>query len=152
MYHDFWFMWGLHGAIQVWQVTRIQFESPLSCSDRGGSRIFLRRGCTYKEWRHWRWGKKKLKSNTYIRRGNLHLRGGVHPLHPPPRSAPEWVSYHFEILPKGRSDTHCKIKESLVIQELKPTLKRYCQQRKAFAVLVCIFYMQLFLSFYHCYN
>ena len=28
---------------------------------RGGSRIFLRRGCTSKEWRHWRWG-KKIKS------------------------------------------------------------------------------------------
>ena len=30
---------------------------------------------------------------------------------------------HFEILAKGRSDTHCKIKETLLIQELKPTLK-----------------------------
>ena len=29
---------------------------------------------------------------------------------------------HFEILAKGRSDTHCKIKETLLIQELKPTL------------------------------
>ena len=31
---------------------------------------------------------------------------------------------HFEILAKGRSDTHCncKIKETLPIQELKPTL------------------------------
>ena len=27
----------------------------------------------------------------------------------------------FEILAKGRSDTHCKIKETLLIQELKPT-------------------------------
>ena len=30
---------------------------------------------------------------------------------------------HFEILAKGRSDTHCKIKETLLIRELKPTLK-----------------------------
>ena len=30
---------------------------------------------------------------------------------------------HFEILANGRSDTHCKIKETLLIQELKPTLK-----------------------------
>ena len=29
---------------------------------------------------------------------------------------------HFEILAKGRSDTHYKIKETLLIQELKPTL------------------------------
>ena len=28
----------------------------------------------------------------------------------------------LEILAKGRSDTHCKIKETLLIQELKPTL------------------------------
>ena len=29
---------------------------------------------------------------------------------------------HFEILAKDRSDTHCKIKETLLIQKLKPTL------------------------------
>ena len=29
---------------------------------------------------------------------------------------------HFDILPKGRSDTHSKIKETLLIRELKPTL------------------------------
>ena len=29
---------------------------------------------------------------------------------------------HFEILAKGCSDNHCKIKETLLIQELKPTL------------------------------
>ena len=34
---------------------------------------------------------------------------------------------HFEILAKGRSDTHCKIKETLLIQELKPYPKRKCQ-------------------------
>ena len=28
---------------------------------------------------------------------------------------------HFDILAKGRSDTHCKIKETLLIRELKPT-------------------------------
>ena len=45
---------------------------------------------------------------------------------------------HFEILAKGWSDTHCKIKETLLIQELEPP-PRYCQQRKASSVLVCIF-------------
>ena len=29
---------------------------------------------------------------------------------------------HFEILAKGRSDTHCKVTETMLIQELKPTL------------------------------
>ena len=44
---------------------------------------------------------------------------------------------------EGRSDTHCKIKETLLIQELKPTLNDN--------VLVCIFCMQIsfFLSFCH---
>ena len=33
---------------------------------------------------------------------------------------------HFEVLaPKGRSDTHCKIKETLQIKDLKPTLNEY---------------------------
>ena len=42
---------------------------------------------------------------------------------------------HFEILAKGRSDTHCKIKETLLIQETQTYPKRYCQQPKGF---VCI--------------
>ena len=29
---------------------------------------------------------------------------------------------HFEILASGRSDMHCKIKESLLIRDLKPAL------------------------------
>ena len=29
---------------------------------------------------------------------------------------------HFEILATGRSDMHCKIKESLLIRDLKPAL------------------------------
>ena len=29
---------------------------------------------------------------------------------------------HFEILATGRSDIHCKIKESLLIKDLKPAL------------------------------
>ena len=46
---------------------------------------------------------------------------------------------HFEILAKACSDTPCKIKETLLIQELKTYPKRYYQHRKAFSVLVCIF-------------
>ena len=38
--------------------------------------------------------------------------------------------HHFEILAKGRSDTHCKIKETLLIQELKPTLNDNVSSKK----------------------
>ena len=36
---------------------------------------------------------------------------------------------HFEI---GRSDTHCKIKETLLIQELKPTLNDTVSSEKLY--------------------
>ena len=39
---------------------------------------------------------------------------------------------HFEILAKGRSDTHCKIKETLLIQELKPTLNYTVSSEKLY--------------------
>ena len=39
---------------------------------------------------------------------------------------------HFEILAKGRSDTHCKIKETLLIQELKPTLNDTVSSKKLY--------------------
>ena len=39
---------------------------------------------------------------------------------------------HFEILAKGRSDTHSKIKEILLIQELKPTLNDTVSSEKLY--------------------
>ena len=39
---------------------------------------------------------------------------------------------HFEILAKGRSDTHCKIKVTLLIQELKPTLNDNVRSEKLY--------------------
>ena len=39
---------------------------------------------------------------------------------------------HFEILAKGRSNTHCKIKETLLIQELKPTLNDTVSSEKLY--------------------
>ena len=39
---------------------------------------------------------------------------------------------HFEILAKGRPDTHCKIKETLLIQELKPTLNDNVSSEKLY--------------------
>ena len=38
----------------------------------------------------------------------------------------------FEILANGRSDTHCKIKETLLIQELKPTLNDTVSSEKLY--------------------
>ena len=37
---------------------------------------------------------------------------------------------HFEILAKGRSTTHCKIKETLLNKGLKPTLNEYDSSEK----------------------
>ena len=37
---------------------------------------------------------------------------------------------HFEVLAKGRSDTHSKIKETLLIKDLKPTLKEYVSSER----------------------
>ena len=37
---------------------------------------------------------------------------------------------HFEILAKGRSETHCKTKETLLIQDLKPTLNDNVSSKK----------------------
>ena len=39
---------------------------------------------------------------------------------------------HFEILAKGRSDIHWKIKETLLIQELKPTLNDNVSSEKLY--------------------
>lgn len=47
---------------------------------------------------------------------------------------------HLEMVTKGRSDTHCKIKETLLIQELKPTLNDNGSSDK--------FYLYQFASLY----
>ena len=39
---------------------------------------------------------------------------------------------HFEILATGRSDVHCKIKESLLIKDLKPALNENVGSEKLF--------------------
>ena len=39
---------------------------------------------------------------------------------------------HFEILATGRSDMHCKIKESLLIRDLKPTLNENVGSEKLY--------------------
>ena len=42
---------------------------------------------------------------------------------------------HFEILAKGRSDTHCKIKETLLIQELKHSVNDNVSREKLYLYL-----------------
>ena len=37
---------------------------------------------------------------------------------------------HFEVLAKRRSDTHCKIKETLLIKDLRPTLNEYVSSER----------------------
>ena len=39
---------------------------------------------------------------------------------------------HFDILAKGRTDTHCKIKETLLIRELKPALNDNVRSEKLY--------------------
>jgi len=39
---------------------------------------------------------------------------------------------HFDTLAKGRSDTHCTIKETLLIRELKPTLNDKVSSEKLY--------------------
>ena len=39
---------------------------------------------------------------------------------------------HFEILAKDRSDTHCKIKKTLIIQGLEPTLNDTVSSEKLY--------------------
>ena len=51
---------------------------------------------------------------------------------------------HFEILATGRSDMHCKIKESLLVRDLKPALNENVVRN--FRNFISI--IRIFLSFY----
>ena len=51
---------------------------------------------------------------------------------------------HFEVLAKGRSDTHCKIKETLLIKDLKPTLNEYVSSERL--CLYFFFFITLFVT------
>ena len=52
----------------------------------------------------------------------------------------------FEILAKGRSDTHCKIKETLLIQELKPTLNDNVSSEKLYLLVNSLHLLYVFFS------
>ena len=47
---------------------------------------------------------------------------------------------HFDILESGKTDFHCKIKETLFIQELKPSLNVNISSEKVIAVLAITFH------------
>ena len=49
---------------------------------------------------------------------------------------------HFEILATGRSDMHCKIKESLLVRDLKPALNENVGSENF------IYIISILLSFY----
>ena len=56
---------------------------------------------------------------------------------------------HFEILATGRSDVHCKIKETLLIKDLKPALNENVGSEKLFSVLAFyIFSRRLSIGLY----
>ena len=47
---------------------------------------------------------------------------------------------HFEILATGRSDIHCRIKESLLIKDLKPSLNANVGSEKLFLYYLFIYF------------
>ena len=66
-----------------------------------------------------------------------------------------------EILAKGRSDTHCKIKETLLIPELEPTLNDnvsislhllYANFSQLLSLFLSISYLSLKFSYYSYYK
>ena len=66
--------------------------------DKGGSRMFFRRGCT-RLLLYFSTNKPHsfffLQNTSCIRKPQvISGRGGVHPLHPPLRSAPAWMVFH----------------------------------------------------------
>ena len=46
---------------------------------------------------------------------------------------------HFEILARGRSDTHCKIKETLLIRDLQPSLNENVSSEKLYLFQLHVF-------------
>ena len=47
---------------------------------------------------------------------------------------------HFEILATGRSDIHCRIKESLLIKDLKPSLNENVAQHSYVPLLFVLYF------------
>ena len=66
--------------------------------------------------------------------------------------------YTIEILATGRSDIHCRIKESLLIKDLKPSLNENVGSEKLFFTSLLYIFPQtligrlFIISFHRCLN
>ena len=56
--------------------------------------------------------------------------------------------YHFEILATGSSDIHCRIKESLLIKDLKPSLNENVGSEKRFFTSVLYIFQQTLIGLF----
>ena len=55
---------------------------------------------------------------------------------------------HFEILATGQSDIHCKIKETLLIRDLKPALNENVGSEKSVLYYPFIFFQHISLGLF----
>ena len=55
---------------------------------------------------------------------------------------------HFEILATGRSDIYCRIKESLLIKDLKPSLNENVGSEKRFFTSVLYIFQQTLIGLF----
>ena len=55
---------------------------------------------------------------------------------------------HFEILATGRSDIHCRIKESLLIKDLKPSLNENVGSEKRFFTSLLYIFQQTLIGLF----
>ena len=92
-------MYGLLCCVKK-NIIRCNVTSCCVCGCRGGSRIFFRRGCT-RLLLYFNTNKPHsffLENTSCIRKPQVISGGGgrgAHPLHPPPRSAPGLLKWHF---------------------------------------------------------
>ena len=56
---------------------------------------------------------------------------------------------HFEILARGRSDTHCKIKETLLIRDLQPSLNENVSSEKLYQFLFSLHAFPFICKFFY---
>ena len=54
-------------------------------------------------------------------------------------------SDNLDILATGRSDIHCKIKETLLIRDLKPAVNENVGSEKFFSLLTLYMYMYVYI-------
>ena len=53
---------------------------------------------------------------------------------------------HYDILAKGRTDTHCKIKETLLMRELRPVLNDNVSSEKLYLTILLLYLLLLVFS------